>query len=145
MKYKNIISILTGAVGALLVRLFGEWSSTMTTLLILMALDYATGLIVSGVFKKSKKTKSGGLKSTEAWKGLCKKGISLCFVLVGHRLDLMLGTAYIRDGVVISFIVVELISLIENAGIMGIPIPKVIMNVIDILNTKIGDNTNGAN
>lgn len=139
MKYKNILGVLTGIIGAAVTRLFGGWSSTMTTLLILMALDYVTGLIIAGVFKKSKKSKTGRLSSNECWKGLCKKGVSLCFVLIGYRIDLMLGTNYVRDFVVISFIVVELISLVENAGIMGIPIPKVIINVIDILNKKIGD------
>lgn len=143
MQIKNIIGAVVGVIGTVIAHLFGGWSSTMTTLLILMGLDYLTGLIIAGVFNKSKKSKTGKLSSNECWKGLCKKGISLCFVLVGHRLDLMLGTDYVREFVAISFIVTELISLVENAGIMGVPIPKVIMNVIDILNKKVGDDDNG--
>lgn len=145
MQIKNIIGAVVGVIGTVIAHLFGGWSSTMTTLLILMGLDYLTGLIIAGVFNKSKKSKTGKLSSNECWKGLCKKGISLCFVLVGHRLDLMLGTDYVREFVAISFIVTELISLVENAGIMGVPIPKVIMNVIDILNKKVGDDDNGKN
>ena len=143
MQIKNIIGVLVGIIGTIITHLFGGWSSTMTTLLILMVLDYITGLIIAGVFKKSKKSKSGKLSSNECWKGLCKKGVTLCFVLIGHRIDLMLGTDYVRDFVAISFIVAELISLVENAGIMGIPIPKVITNVIDILNKKVGGDDNG--
>ena len=145
MQYKNIIGAVVGIIGTVIAHLFGGWSSTMTTLLILMGLDYLTGLIIAGVFNKSKKSKTGKLNSNECWKGICKKGISLCFVLVGHRIDLMLGTDYVRDFVAISFIVTELISLVENAGIMGVPIPKVIMNVIDILNKKVGEDNNGTN
>ena len=143
MQIKYIVGGVVGVIGTVIAHLFGGWSSTMTTLLILMGLDYLTGLIIAGVFKKSKKSKTGSLSSNECWKGVCKKGVALAFVLIGHRVDLMLGTDYVRDFVAISFIISELISLVENAGIMGVPIPKVIMNVIDILNKKVGEDSNG--
>ena len=101
-----------------------------------MAVDYVTGLIVAGVFHKSPKTETGSLESKAGWKGLLRKGGTLLVVLVACRLDIELGTTYIRDAVVIAFMVNEVVSLIENVGLMGVPIPEPILNGIDILKKK---------
>ena len=61
---------------------------------------------------------------------------SLLVVLVACRLDLVMGSNFIRDAVVIAFIANETISIIENAGLMGIPIPAAIMKAIEILKNK---------
>lgn len=58
------------------------------------------------------------------------------FVLVAYRIDLILGLDYIRNAVIIAFITNELISLVENAGLMGVPLPAVITKAIDILQKK---------
>lgn len=125
-----------GAVGSVIASLFGGWSNDLTTLLIFMAIDFITGLIVAGVFKKSKKSENGALQSKIGFVGLAKKVMILLFVLVGHRLDLLFGSDYIRTALVIAFICNETISITENAGLMGIPIPKPIKNAIDILKSK---------
>ena len=106
------------------------------TLIIFMGVDYLTGLIVAGVFHNSEKTASGTLESRAGWKGLCRKGVSLLVVLVACRLDLVMGSDFIRDAVVIAFIANETISIVENAGLMGVPIPAAIVKAIDVLNTK---------
>ena len=62
--------------------------------------------------------------------------MTLIFVLIAYRLDLVIGTSYIRDGVIIAFIANETISLIENAGLMGVPLPAVITKAVDILQKK---------
>ena len=98
--------------------------------------DYLSGLIVAGVFHKSNKTDTGSLESKTCWKGLCRKCMTLIFVLIAYRLDLVIGTNYIRDAVIIAFIGNELISLVENAGLMGVPLPAVITKAIDILQKK---------
>jgi toxin secretion/phage lysis holin len=97
------------------------------------------GLLIAAIWKKSEKSKTGALSSWSAWKGLCRKGISLLFVLIAHRLDLALGVNYIRTAVIIGFIINELISITENAGIMGVPIPGVITKAIDMLKQKTED------
>ena len=86
--------------------------------MIFMGIDYVTGLIVAGVFHNSEKTTNGALESRVGWKGLCRKGVTLLIVLVGCRLDVVMGSNFIRDAVVIAFIVNETISIIENAGLM---------------------------
>lgn len=133
---KNGICTAAGIVGSAIAGLFGGWDEALVTLIIFMVIDYMSGLIVAGVFHTSKKTESGTLESRAGWKGLCRKCVTLLFVLVAHRLDMAIGVDYIRNAVIIGFMANELISIVENAGLMGIPLPKVIQNAIDILTDK---------
>lgn len=133
---KQFICTMIGAVGSGIAALFGGWDTGLVSLLIFMGLDYVSGLVVAGVFHKSNKTATGSLESKTCWKGLCRKCMTLVFVLVSYRLDLIIGTNYIRDAVIIAFMANELISLVENAGLMGIPLPAVITKAIDILQKK---------
>ena len=136
---KNTLIFIVGAVGSFISHCFGGWTEALTTLLIFMAIDYLTGLICAGVFHKSMKSENGALESKASFKGLCRKGVIMLIVLVGHRIDLVIGANYVRDGVCIAFIVNETISIVENAGLMGIPIPKVLTNCIEILKKKGSD------
>jgi toxin secretion/phage lysis holin len=133
---KPTICTTLGMIGSLIAGTFGGWDGAFITLLIFMCIDYVSGLAVALVFRKSPKTKSGGGSSNVGWKGLCRKGMTLLIVLVAYRLDLVLNTSYIRDTVIIGFIANETISITENAGLMGVPLPKVIVKAIDILNNK---------
>ena len=130
---KNIVTVIIGLLGSAVTTLFGGWSAGLTTLIIFMAIDYLSGLLVAGVFKTSKKSETGALNSNVGFKGLCKKGMVLLIVLIAYRLDLMIGTNYIRDAVVIGFCVNELLSIVENAGLMGIPLPPILIKAIDVL------------
>ncbi len=133
---KELLCLSIGVSGSVVAGLFGGWDAALLTLLIFMAIDYITGLVVAGVFHNSPKTENGNIESKAGWKGLCRKCMTLLFVLVATRLDIMLGAEYIRDGVCIGFIVNETISIIENAGLMGVPIPKQITNAIEVLKKK---------
>lgn len=132
----NVIKAVIGILGASIASLFGGWDTAMVTLLIFMAIDYISGLIVAAVFKKSPKTETGALESRAGFKGLFRKGMTLLIVLIACRLDLVMHTNFIRDAVVIAYIVNESISIIENAGLMGIPVPKAIIKAIEILKRK---------
>lgn len=92
--------------------------------------------IVAGVFHRSQKSTDGALESRAGWKGLCRKGTTLLVVLVACRLDLVTGSTFIRDTAIIAFIANETISIIENAGLMGVPVPAVVAKAIDILKQK---------
>ena len=135
---KNVICTAVGAIGGFIASLFGGWTASLTTLLIFMGIDYISGLVVAGVFHASTKTETGALESRAGFKGLIKKLMTLLFVLIGYRLDLAVGTTYIKDAVCIAFMANELISIVENAGLMGLPVPSVISNAIDILKKKGG-------
>ena len=108
----------------------------LTTLILCMALDYLTGMVAAGIFHKSKKSAQGGLESRSGWKGLCRKGISLLIVLVAYRLDLIAGTDFICNAVMAAYLVNELLSITENIGLMGVPVPKVLTSAIDLLRQK---------
>lgn len=136
MKLKTGICTSIGAAGSVIAALFGGWDAALQTLLIFMGIDFVMGLILAGVFRKSGKSESGALESRAGWKGLCRKGVTLLFVLIGARLDIIIGTNYIRDAVCIGFIANELISIVENAGLMGIPLPGIVQKAIDILTDK---------
>ncbi len=133
MTIKGVFCTASGLFGAYISGLFGGWSAALTTLVIFMGLDYITGVLVAGVFHKSQKSESGGLESIIGWRGLCRKGVTLAIVLVAHRLDLLIGTSYVRDAVTIAFCVNELLSLTENAALMGVPLPDAIKRAIEVL------------
>ena len=118
-----------GALGAVITTLFGGWDTGLATLVLFMTVDYVTG-------QNSNKTENGALESKAGWKGLCRKGTTLLIVLVACRLDLMLGSNYIRDAVIIGFVLNESISILENVGLMGVDLPPVLVKAIDILKNK---------
>lgn len=127
---------MIGIIGSFIASLFGGFDAAMITLVMFMGIDYVSGLVVAGVFHKSNKTQSGALESRAGWKGLCRKGMTLVVVLIAARLDLLIGTTYVRDAVCIAFIANETISIIENAGIMGVKIPEPLMKAIEVLKNK---------
>ena len=133
---KGKLCTMTGIIGSIIASWFGGWDTGLATLVVFMAIDYVSGLVVAGVFHNSTKTENGALESRAGWKGLCRKGMTLLFVLIAYRLDLSMQTTYIRDTVVIGFMANELISIVENAGLMGLPLPGVITRAIEILAKK---------
>lgn len=137
----NILCASIGAIGAGITRLFGGWDAALITLIIFMGIDYVTGLIVAGVFHNSPKTENGALESKAGLKGLLRKGGMLLVVLVACRLDLMLGAHFIRDAVVIALISNEALSIVENLGLMGVPIPAPIINAIEVLKNRADEKT----
>lgn len=133
---KVSVCALIGVFGSAIASIFGGWTGDMTTLLIFMAIDFAMGLCVAGIFKKSNKSKKGAIDSKAAWKGLCRKGVTWLIILVAHRLDIALGVDYLKSSCVIAFIANEGISILENAGLMGINLPEPIRKAIDVLLRK---------
>jgi toxin secretion/phage lysis holin len=133
---KSVFCGIIGAIGAAIAQFFGGWDNSMITLVIFMSVDYVSGLAIAGVFKKSPKSQNGGLESKAGFKGLCRKCMTLIFVMVAHRLDMMLGTDYLRNAVIIGFCANELVSILENAGTMGLPLPEPIVNAVDVLKKR---------
>ena len=133
---KTTLITIIAAIGSGIANILGGWTSDLETLMILMAIDFVMGLLIAAVWKRSGKSENGALSSWSAWKGLCRKCVSLLFVLIAFRLDMAIGVDYIRTAVIIGFVVNELISIAENAGVMGVPIPSAITKAIDILRKK---------
>ena len=105
-------------------------------LIIAMAIDYLLGWLTAVVFKKSPKTESGGASLDVGFRGLCKKGVMLLIVYLGYALDSAMGTNMIQMGVILAFLSNELLSIVENLGVMGVPYPEALKKAIDILQDK---------
>lgn len=125
-----------GAVGSGIAYMLGGWDKSLETLLIFIAIDYLTGLIVAGVFHASQKTKTGTLESKAGFKGLIRKCGILVGVLMANRLDIALGMDYCRNLVIIGFMTNEAISIMENFGLMGVKFPAPLENALDILKER---------
>ena len=130
---KEGICTLTGILGAALCWAFGGWDAAMAALLVCISVDYISGSLVALVFHKSSKTESGAYNSAYGLKGLCKKGLMLLFVLVAVQIDRLLGTAYVRDAVCIGFCANEILSIVENLGLAGIPMPEAVTKALEQL------------
>lgn len=114
---KDTICLIAGIVGGFIATLLGGWDSALATLVVFMGIDFVTG-IVTAAMGKSKHSESGTLNSTAGWVGLAKKFCILLMVVVGVRIDILIGTNYIRDAVCISFCLNELLSIIENTTLI---------------------------
>lgn len=133
MELKQKISGAIGIIGGAVASLFGGWDSGLGALVVCMSVDYGMGLMVAGIFHASPKSPGGGLNSVAGWRGLTRKIVTLLMVLVGNQMDLVLGVQYIRDAVIIGFCANECISILENAGLMGMPVPQIFQDAIDLL------------
>ncbi len=133
---ENICTVI-GVVGGFFAALVGGWDSALMTLVIFMAVDFVTGF-VSATMGKSKHSEGGKLSSKAGWVGLAKKFCVVLMVVVAVRIDVLLGTTYIRDATAIGFCVNELLSIVENASLMGIPFPEAVKKAIDVLQKKAG-------
>lgn len=114
--------------------LYGEWTSALTILAIMMCVDYITGVLVA-ITGKSPHTDGGGLSSKIGFVGLAKKGFIMLIVLVATQLDKAIGnTAMIfQSAAVFYYIANEGLSILENAELMGVPFPAFIRQRLETM------------
>ena len=129
------IATAVGTMGSIIAYLLGGWETAIQTLVVFMLIDYITGIMLA-VLNKSKKTKGGGLSSAVGLKGIFKKFGMLIVVIIANRLDALAGTDVIRNGCIIILVANEGLSIIENLGTMGVPVPKILINFIEALKHK---------
>lgn len=130
-----IVTVGSGIAGGVFSALIGGWDLALETLCIIMLLDYLTGLIVAGVFKKSPKSEGGALDSKAAFKGLVKKSLIIFLVIAFHQADKLTDKSYFRDGACWAFFVAEMISVIENVGLVY-PLPAFVTKALDWFRKK---------
>lgn len=112
----------------------GGWDAALQTLMLCMAADYASGMVVAGVFRRSDKSESGALDSRAGFRGLCKKGAELLLVLVAAQLDRSMGGGdWSRTAVILFLTANEGISILENLGLMGVPYPAFLRSALEVL------------
>lgn len=137
---KETVCTSIGLMGSMIASLIGGWDAPMKALIICMIVDYISGIVVAGVFHASKKSENGALKSSSGLKGLCRKCMILFIIIIMAQVGKVANIDYLRNAAIIGFIANEIISIVENAGLMGVPLPKVVYKAIDILNDKEKEN-----
>ncbi|MCC3373916.1 phage holin family protein [Cohnella sp. REN36] len=120
---------VSAAVGAALIFAYGHWPQALTVLLVVMALDYLTG-VTAAVRDGS------GLHSQTGFWGLWKKGLMLLVILLAHRIDVMFGSEWAMGGAIYFYLANELLSVLENAGRIGLPIPARLRQVVRLLRDR---------
>ena len=125
-----------GAVGAFIAGLLGGWDATISVLMGFMVVDFITGLLVA-LQMKSNKSDTGGLSSKASFKGLLKKVFVLFLVGVGAALDGVLGTpGVLRLAVSMFYIANEGLSILENAALLDVPLPKALVSALEAMREK---------
>ena len=130
---KQSFCAVLGCVGSALCWAFGGWDAGLAALLVCMGVDYVSGSIVALVFHNSRKTETGAYNSAYGLKGLCKKGLMLLFVLAAVQMDRIMGVDYVRDAVCIGFCTNEVLSITENLGLAGVPLPQGVKKALERL------------
>lgn len=133
---KETMCTTLGMIGAGIAWAFGGWDAAMAALLVCIGVDYISGSLVALVFQKSTKSETGAYNSAYGLKGLCKKGLMLLFVLVAVQIDRLLGADYVRDAVCIGFCSNEVLSIVENLGLAGVPMPQAVTKALEQLQKK---------
>ena len=130
------IKLLAAGIGVI-AGFFGEWTAALTILVVMMAVDYLTGLLLA-VTGRSPKTEGGGLSSKVGFIGLAKKGFIMLIVLIATLLDKAIGnTAMIfQTATVFYYIANEGLSILENADLMNVPFPAFIRQRLETLREK---------
>lgn len=145
MKIKYIIELIISTLGTLIIKIIGKPTDELIILLMLMVIDLITGTLVSAVWHKSSKTKSGKLSSRAMFKGIIKKILTLVIVVIAYQLDILLNINIIRYIVIISLIIEEILSIIETITLTGIKVPTIITKGLDILERRLADEFSDSN
>ena len=126
---ENILKIVVAGAMSLVSFLFGGWTTLLQILLIFVIIDYVTGL-GAGAY-------SGLLSSKVGFRGIAKKIMIFALVAVAHAIDVVLGDNHlVRDAVIFFYLANEVLSIIENAGKTGLPIPDALIRAVDVLKGK---------
>lgn len=139
MKLKYIIELIISSLGSLIINIIGKPTNELMILLLLMIIDLITGTLVSAVWHKSSKTKSGKLSSRVMFKGIVKKILTLVIVVIAYQLDILLNINMIRYIVIIMLIIEEILSIIETITLTGLKVPTIITKALDILERSVKD------
>ena len=134
--YFSALTVFSAA-GAAILSALGGWDDSLQFLVGIMAVDYLLGILIALVWHKSQKTADGTFESNASLKGLLRKSSVLVVVYVAVQLDTVANTGgYLRTAVILFFIANEGFSIIENFGIMGVPMPEQVKDAFAAIKSK---------
>ena len=131
MKFWKAFSALCGGLAGFL---FGELDGLMIALIVFIILDYITGVLAAA--------KSKRLNSAVGFRGIAKKIVIFVIVAVANVLETQVfktNSAVLRSMVIGFYLANEGLSITENAGKLGLPLPKKLKDVLEQLRDKDGD------
>lgn len=131
---KGWLEMICGVIAALIGTLIGPMDNAFIVLFVLIISDIVIGVIDVVVFHKSKYGKK--LKSDALFQGIIRKGLMLDLIILGAQVDRILNIGYARNGVIYYLIATEGLSIIENLGRAGVPLPKFLENLLDVMKDK---------
>lgn len=124
-----MFSSALAALGALVTYGFGGWSDLLALFLMAIAVDYVTGIAAS-------MKEQHGLSSQVGFWGLTRKGMMLLVIMLAHRMDILLNTDLVMTGAIYFYLANEFISITENFGRLGLPLPEFLKQLIQVLRSK---------
>ena len=129
-KFKYLVCLISSVI----VNFLGVWDAWLAALITVIILDILTG-IIKAILMRSNKSESGGLSSSSMFRGGIKKLFILHMVALGTVLDSIISpdNVFIRIMVVSYYIANESLSILENVGACGVPLPKVLYKILDSL------------
>lgn len=144
VQVKNVVLGALAAAGGILANALGGWDAALRVLVGFMAADYLTGWLVAGVFHNSPKAPGGALSSKAGFQGLVRKCGVLLLVFLAVLLDRAVEQELVRPAVCLFFIANEGLSILENFGLMGVPYPKFLRNMLEALKKQADDGKTGG-
>jgi toxin secretion/phage lysis holin len=133
---ENLFKTAVAVGGAAASYLFGGWSTLLGVLLTFVVIDYVSGVIAAGA--------EGKLKSKVGLIGIARKVFIFAMVAIAHLVDSALGDQHVlRDATIFFYLANELLSIIENAGRVGLPVPAPIQKAVEVLKGKSDQSVNG--
>ncbi|MCE5169415.1 phage holin family protein [Paenibacillus profundus] len=131
-RLETVLNSGAAASGGLAAFLFGGWPVLIQVLLIIVIVDFATGVMAAGT--------EGKLRSSVGLIGIARKVFIFLIVAIAYQIDTVLGDQHLlRDATIFFYIANELLSIIENGGRMGVPVPKILKQAIEVLKGKSGE------
>jgi toxin secretion/phage lysis holin len=125
----EIFKFCSAGTGACISYFFGGWSQLLQVLLAFVIVDYITGVLASAL--------EGKLSSAVGSKGIAKKVFIFVIVAIAHLVDVCLGDGNMfRDAAIFFYLANELLSIIENSGRVGLPVPDILQKAIEMFKAK---------
>ncbi|USG67461.1 holin family protein [Brevibacillus ruminantium] len=126
---EGIVKTILALSGASVTYLFGGWSTLLGVLLAFVILDYLSGMVAAGI--------EGKLRSGVGYEGIARKVFIFAMVAIANLIDAALGDQhFMRDVTIFFYLANELLSIIENAGRIGLPVPKALQLAVEMLREK---------
>lgn len=118
-----------------------EWYKVDLIVLGFMIMDMILG-VLTAFLSKSSKTKNGGFNSKQFREGIAKKSVMIFYLIIAAALDYVMHTSVLHYAMACLLIFNEGMSILEKGVLLGVPMPKVLKNALEVVKGDENTNTN---